>query len=93
MSTQPDYFIQRHDERLTKLEDAVSDLKADVAVLQSQMTEGFEMLATKLDAINDVNQRLAVIETKQAASGRGLKFLSSLVTVAFAAILAFLGLR
>ena len=95
-----DYTLAQHEKRLDKvegnfdhLEEGVSDMKADIAVLKSQLAEGFEMLAAKMDQVNALTTRVAVIETKQHSASKGLKFLSTLFVVAFGALLAFLGLK
>jgi ABC-type uncharacterized transport system auxiliary subunit len=86
-------IIDQHDDRFSRVETDVSELKADFRVLQHQLEEGFGMLSGKLDAILTIEPRVAALETKQATRDRwfhrSIKVVGSVVSavvVAFALI-------
>jgi len=100
MSNQVDYFIH-HEDRLQTLEASVSEMRADVAVLQSQVENGFEMLqesfgrlATKLDAINQIEPRVTALEAARARANSVGRWVARVAaTVVAALVLIFLGIK
>jgi ACT domain-containing protein len=61
-------LIQIYEDRIQRLEDGVTDVKVDLGVLKSQVTDGFGMLSEKLDVVAVLSERLAVLETKDKIS-------------------------
>jgi hypothetical protein len=57
-------LIQIYEDRIQRLEDGVTEVKIDLGVLKTQVSDGFEMLSEKLDAVAVLSERLAVLETK-----------------------------
>lgn len=57
-------LIEIYEDRIQRLEDGVTDVKVNLGVLKAQVSDGFEMLSEKLDAVASLSERLAVLETK-----------------------------
>jgi len=78
----PNQLIEVHEDRISRLEENVTECRIGLEVLDTKVSSGFEMLAKKLDDAADVQERLAVIErdhevdreVKQRTHDRRVKF-------------------
>ncbi len=65
-------LVKIHEDRITRLEDDVTECRVDLGVVKSQVidlrdqvADGIAMLSQKLDTFSAIDDRLAVLETNQ----------------------------
>jgi hypothetical protein len=88
-NNQPEhYFIQRTDDRLSKVEEAVGELRSDVAVMKVQLSDGISMLSEKLDALHGLKAQVEKMEVTEKVRYRVFKIAVTCVT-ALAAVAGF----
>ncbi len=63
-------LVKIHEDRITRLEEDVTECRIDLGVVKSQVmdireqvADGFAMLSSKLDAIGGIDERVAALET------------------------------
>jgi hypothetical protein len=55
-------LIEVHEDRITRLEENVTECRVGLGVLESKLEAGIEMLAKKIDETNHVKDRVLAIE-------------------------------
>lgn len=57
-------LIEIYEDRIARLEEGVTDVKVNLAVVHTQLNDGVKMLSEKLDAVAILSERVAILETK-----------------------------
>lgn len=79
----PHPLIEVHEDRISRLEENVTECRIGLEVLKTQVTDGVDMLAKKMDDVASVAGRVAAIEkhheiereVKQRTYDRRVKFI------------------
>ncbi len=84
----PSNLVEIHEDRIQSLEEGVTEVRVDVGILKSQVSDGFEMLSGKLDALYGLRQQVEAMEITEKVRYRVFKIAVTCVT-ALAAIAGF----
>ncbi len=80
--------VDEHHDRLVRLEEGVTATKVDIGVLKAQVSDGFEMLAEKMDSLNGLKDQVEAMEITEKVRYRVFKIAVSVV-VALAGVAGF----
>ena len=89
---------QQQEQRLQRVEETVSDIKADLASVSTQIQLGFEAINAKLSRLDDLPARCTALEGVNQRRTTRTKFIAKVVGSALSAIIAafaliFFGLK
>ena len=88
----------QQEQRLQRVEEVVSDIKADLASVSTQIELGFAGINEKLEGLSDLPARVTALEVVQARRVSRNRFIAKLIGGALTSIIAafcllFFGLK